>query len=214
MPAQQDKKDPLISVLGCEVRAKLVRVFSLNKDAIYIAKDFVKTLRKRDALVRGVLRNLERDGIVKKKKIPAAERRSKNLRESVGYGYNKRYPHRVFLDTIVEASMPTEQEVLAKKITQVPGVQCVVTTDVYVDRPDTVADIIIASSEDNEENLKELIRDAEKTIGRELRCIFLTINELLYRAQTNDRFIRDTLDSSHQVHVDKTGVFVGEEVSV
>ncbi|MDE0243311.1 MAG: hypothetical protein OYG31_01185 [Candidatus Kaiserbacteria bacterium] len=213
MLVRESKKDPLISIMGCEVRAKLVRVFSLNKDTVYIAKDFVKTLRKRDAVIKTVLRNLERDGIVKKKKVPAAERRSKGIRETMGYGYNKRYPHRVFLDTVVEESVPTEQEVLAKKITQVPGVQCVVTTDVYVDRPDTVADIIIASSEDNEDNLKDLIRDAEKIIGRELRCVFLTINELLYRAQTNDRFIRDTLDSSHQVHVDKTGVFVGEGAS-
>ena len=209
--AQVDKKDPLISILGSEVRAKLVRVFSLNKDVVYTPKEFAKTLRKRELIVKNVLKKLEKDGIVKKKKIPASERRSRDIRDVTGYGYNKRYSHRAFLDMMVERSVPTEQEVLAKKITQVPGVECVVTTDVFVDKPDTLADIIVASSEDNERDLRGLIRETEQAIGRELRCVFLSLNELLYRAQTNDRFIRDTRDSTHHVHVDKTGVFAGEE---
>lgn len=210
MSVQADRKDPLVSIMGSDIRAKLIRVFSLNKDTLYRSKEFAKTLKKREPLLKAMLKKLEKDGIIKKKKIPSAERKSKGIRETMGYGYNKRYPHRAFLDMLVERSVPTEQDILAKRITQMPGVQCVVTTDIFVDKPEVVADVIIVSSEDNEEDLKELIRETEQVVGRELQCVFFTPNELFYRAQTNDRFIRDTLDGSYHVHVDKTGVFLGD----
>ena len=65
--------------------------------------------------------------------------------------------------------MPTERKFLAGKITKVPGVQCVVTTGVFVEKQKEQIDIIVASSEENEADLKALVQEAEKAIGRELR---------------------------------------------
>lgn len=200
-------KDPLISIIGNELRVKMLRVFVLNKDAVYTAKEFAKTLRKREQSVKDELRQMEKDRVIKKKKIAQAERKNKDSKETSGYGFNKRYTHQIFLEKIIRESVPSEKEVLAKKIARVPGVQCIITTDIFDEAPTTQIDLVVASSKDNEALLRELVKDAEQMIGRELRCAFLTVNDLIYRIQVNDKFMRDILDGTYQVHLDKTGSF-------
>ena len=201
-----DQQDPLYSIIGDTVRVKLLRVFVLNKDSLYVAKDFTKTLRKREQSIKESLRWLEQDGIIMKKKLPVAERKSKGVRELKGYGFNKRYPHREFLDMLIRESLPTEKDVLAKKIVRVPGVRCVITTDVFVEKRGRCVDLMVASVENNDLYLQNMVQLAEQSIGRELRCVFLTVNDLLHRIHTNDRFIRNILEERHTVHLDKVGL--------
>ena len=199
-------KDPLESIIGDAVRVRMLRLFVLNPEMIYTPKEFAKILRKNEPVVRSTLRTLERDGIVKKKKIPSARRKHEGVRETVGYGFNRRYAHQGFLEQIIRESMPTEKDVLAKNIARVPGVQCIITVDVFTDKSDDQVDLIVASSRQNEKMLRQLIQKAESTIGRELRCAFLTTNDLMHRIQTNDKFIRDVLDDRHRVHIDRAGI--------
>ena len=201
-----DKHDPLYSIIGDATRVKMLRVFVMNKDSLYVAGDFTKALRKREDSVKESLRWLYQDGIVVKKKFSAVERRSKGIRELKGYGFNKRYPHREFLDMLIRESLPTEQDVLAKKIVRVPGVRCVVTTDVFVEKRGGRVDLVVASAESDESHLQNVVQSAERLIGRELRCVFLTVNDLLHRIRTNDRFIRSILEEKHTVHLDKVGL--------
>ena len=201
-----NQQDPLYSIIGDDIRVKLLRVFALNKDSFYTVKDFKKTLRKQEPAIKENLKWLEQDGIIKKKKISAAERKSKGIKELKGYTFNKRYPHREFLDMVVKESLPSEKEILAKKITRVPGVRCVITTDVFVEKRNGYVDLIVASVEDNETDLQNMVQKAEQVIGRELQCAFLTVNDLLHRIRTNDRFIRNILEEKHNIHLDKVGL--------
>ena len=200
-------RDPLESVVGDEIRAKLLRLFVLNTDFVYTVSDFSKALKKKDQALSLSLRRLERDGIIRKKKISKTDQRSRNISKSIGCGFNKRYVHRDFLERLVRISVPTEEDALAKKIIRVPGVQCVVMADVFVEKPRNRVDLIVASSEENEHDLRVLVQDSERVIGRELRCTFLTVNDLLYRIRMNDRFIRAILEGEgYSVYLDKVGL--------
>ena len=199
--------DPLESIVGDELRVKLLRVFVLNKDAIYIAKDFVKTLRRREQTIKETLRWLERDNLIKKKKLSKTERQERGVRETIGYGFNKRYTHREFLEHIIKDSMPSEQDLLAKKLAGVQGVQCVVTIDMFVDKTAQHPDVVIISSEKSDIVIKQLIRSAEQTIGKELQYSLLTMNDFVHRMQIQDKFIADILESEYQIHLDRPGFF-------
>lgn len=201
-----NQQDPLYSIIGDSIRVKMLRVFVMNKDSLYVVKDFTKTLRKQEQPIKDSLRWLEQDGIIVKKKLSVAERKSRDLRELKGYGFNKRYPHREFLDKVIRESLPTEKDVLAKKIVRVPGVRCVITTDVFVEKRGGCVDLMVASTEDNDLHLQNMVQLAERSIGRELRCAFLTVNDLLHRIRTNDRFIRSILEEKHTVHLDRVGL--------
>ena len=201
------QKDPLNSIVGDDTRVKLLRVFALNQDFVYTVGNFVGTLRKREQSVKTALKLLERDGIIRKKKIPLAGREEDSVARGIGYGFNKRYAHREFLKKIVQESMPTERDFLVKKIVRVPGVRYVVVADVFIEKPKEGVDLVIASSENNEIELKSLVQESERVIGRELRCVFLTVNDLLHRVRTNDKFIRDILEGKrYSVCFDKVGL--------
>ena len=200
------QQDPLYSIIGDTIRVKMLRIFTLNKDSLYVVKDFTKALRKREESVEESLKWLEQDTIIIKKKFSVSERKSRGIRELKGYGFNKRYAHREFLDMLIRKSLPTEKDILAKKIVRVPGVQCVVTTDVFVEKRDGCIDLMVASADNNESHLQKMVQLAERSIGRELRCVFLTVNDLLHRLHTNDRFIRSILEEEHTIHLDKIGL--------
>ena len=200
------KSDPLYSIVGDEIRVKLLRVFTLNKDTIYSSKDFTKTLRKQELVIKEVLKWLEKDGIIKKRKFSPAEKKEKDTKELRGYMFNGRYPHQKFLDKIIKESLPTEKELLAKKVARIPGVRCVVTTDMFVEKRDGHADLIVASVEDNEPDLRNMVQEAEQSIGREIQYVFLTVNDLLYRIRINDKFIWNILDGNYNIHLDKVGL--------
>ena len=201
--------DPLESIIGDEIRVKLLRVFVLNQDTLYIAKDFVKTLRRREPTIKETLRWLERDGILKKKKLSKAERQERGVRETVGYGFNKRYVHQEFLERIIRDSMPTEKDLLAKKLTTLPGVQCVITVNMFVNKTLTNPDILIVSSENSDLIVKQIIQSAERVIGKELKYSFLTENDFIHRMQIQDKFVTDIFDSEYKIHLDRLGVFKG-----
>ena len=200
--------DPLESIIGDEVRAKLLRLFILNKDFIYTIADFSGALQKQDLVLRAALRRLERDSIIRKKKISKPHQKNRGISRAVGYGFNKRYSHRDFLDSVVQGSIPTEKDILAGKIARVSGVRCVVISNIFMEKPRNHVDLIVASSEDNETEIKDLVQKTEEIIGRELRCVFLTENDLLYRVRMNDRFIRAILEEGkHTVYLDRVGLF-------
>ncbi len=199
--------DPLESIVGDALRVKMLRVFVLNPETVYTVKEFMKVFRKREPAVRETLKWLDQDGIIKKKKIPQARRKNEGIRETVGFGFNKRYAHQEFLEKIIRDSIPTERDIVAKKLSRAPGVQCVITVDIFVDNPEREVDVVVASSQKNDAILRSLIQETEQEVGRELRCAFLTVNDLIHRIQTNDRFIRAVLDGQHRVHIDKIGIF-------
>ena len=203
-------KDPLESIIGDPIRVKLLRIFVSDKDTIYSVKEFAGALRRKDSLIQTILRNMEKDGLIMKKKLSPAKRKRDNLRETHGYGFNKRYTHKDFLEKIIKDSMPNERDMLAKKLARVPGVQCVVTTDIFLNDSSGNMDVLVASRDNNEAFLKNIIQETEKLIGRELHCAFLTVNDFMYRIQTKDKFIHDILAGEHRVHVDRAGIFRGQ----
>ena len=205
----ENRKDPLLSVVGDTIRVKLLRVFVLNKDSVHTAGEFARVLRKRLVSVRQVLKDLEEEKIIKKKKLTTKERQKEGVRDLKGYIFNKRYPYCDFLEKIVRDSMPGEKDLLAKKVARVPGVQCVVTTNALVE--DSDVDLVVASSEDNEAHLKDLVQNVEQSIGKELCCVFLSVNDLLHRVRMRDRFIRNILESEHSVHLDNVGLLERRE---
>lgn len=199
-------KDPLVSIIGDGVRVSVLRACVLNPDMIYTEKDFVKSLRRHLPGVRASLKKMERDGLLIKKKISERDRKKRAIKEKTGYALNRRYRHLAFLREVIESSLPNEKDMLVRKIARVPGVKFVLTADIHKDKGGRGVDIVVASANGNFVVVEQVIRNAEKEMGRELLCSLMSVNDLAFRIQTNDRFLSDILSSEHTVHIDRMGL--------
>ena len=200
-------KDPLVSIIGDELRARLLRVFVFENERIFIPKEMQKIIKKSLADVQSELKYLEKDGIIIKKKLTKSQKEEKECRESSGYVYNLKYSHRDFLEKIVKESTPSETEVLIKKITKIPGVCILITTGIFNNKKKSDVDMVIASNKENEKLLRDKIQEVEKEIGRELKCSLLSVNDFVFRMQTRDKFLREIFDGDYMVCLDKVGIF-------
>lgn len=203
----KSKKDPLLSVLGNEIRSTLLRLFIFDKERIFTSKEIQKIIKKKITSIQSELKNLEKEGLVCKKKFTKAQKNERGSRESGGFVYNSRYIHRNFLESMVESSTPSERDLLAKKISRVPGIRILITTDIFNDNAKNDVDIVIASNKNNDILLQEKIQEVEREIGKELKCSLLSVNDFVFRVETRDKFLREVFDGEYIVHIDRIGIF-------
>lgn len=202
----KNQDNPLVSIIGDEQRVSLLRLFALNPEVTHAPQEIAKALKKPLPKVKDTLKKLEKDKIVIKKKIPLSQQRERKLNASEGYAFNARYKHTDFLRDLLKATMPNERDLLVSKIGRVPGVKLVLTTDLFGGAGKKQADMLIASSERNTQLLEQIIREAERVIGREIQYVMLSPNDMVFRLQTNDKFLKDILALEYTLHIDRLGL--------
>ncbi len=123
------------------------------------------------------------------------------------YEVNQRYEHYVplraiFADQHVEAVAPAGQVLnWQDALKQLPGVRLLLTSGVFVKGSTTSVDILIVG-ETPAIKLKKVMKDIEKSEGRDLNYSVLSYDEFYYRLSVRDKFITEILNGKYSVLVD------------
>ena len=195
--------DPLISLLGDDLRVILLRLFVLNKEEIYIPKEISRTLKKPLSKVRSELNRLERENIVRKKKLSMIEKKEKETKSVNGYIFNKRYKHLQFLTNIIMRTMPSERDFVVKKISKVPGVKLILTTDIFSEKGVRGIEMVVGCTGEKNIVLEQVISDIERNMGRDLCCAIMSVNDIEFRLKTKDKFLSDILELNPTIYLDR-----------
>ena len=205
-------KDPLISILGDDVRSKLIRLFAINRDDIFTKDEIRKSLKVSAAKLTSALRKLQLDGIIKSKKgTRTVEKKVKGKVKRVkerfdGFVFNKRYQYRAILEDLILHTVPSDRDVLVRKLASIKGIKVLITTGIFAKEVDATADILIVGDRLDEKEVESVVRGAESIVGRDLRCAILDTNDFVYRLNTHDQMVRGILDYPHFTHLDSIGV--------
>lgn len=216
------KKDALISIIGNPIRARLIRLFVLNKEAVFDIKELQKTLKVSSARLTVEINDLITDEIVKRQKgIRRIEKKTKTktkkmevkeINESfIGVSFNKKCSFRSILEDLVLHTVPSEKDTLLRQLSQLTGLKVLVTTGIFVRDNDAIADIMIAGENLDEKEFGKIVNNTEQLVGREFRCAIFDMNDFVHRLNINDRTVRDILDYPHFVHIDRLGLLEFEK---
>ena len=204
------KDDALSIITGNPLRAKLVRLFILEKDVCFHPEDLRINLKATQKDLNKELKSLERDGVIKSKKDYELleDRKGKTKRVAfTGYIFNRKFLYRAILENLVIQTIPITNRSFVKEISTTVGpLELFVTGGIFSRNARTNADILIVGDSINEERLNKIIKELEKIVGKELRYMAFNTNEFAYRYNINDKLIRDILDNSPQIHIDNIGV--------
>lgn len=199
-------KNVLENIVGDELRVKLMRLFYFHIEQVFLVEEIAKAVRKNKPQITNVLKYLVEDGILIRKKKSVPNKSGKGKKEVSGYGFNKKYKHKEFLGKLLVETSPTGKELLINKLFKVPGVKVIISTGSIIGPSNAKVDLLVASEKEAEKELISIVRESEKILGKELKCSFLTPNDLAHRIQVNDKFIRDILDNEREVHLDRLGI--------
>lgn len=187
--------DFLELILGSSARARLIKFFVLNPISKVSPQELKEKLQIDQRRVRGELDTLLKIGIIKKRKA---------LSRSLYYlnKENQFYPE---LKKIVTKCTLFPQLKSIDKITKTGHVKLVLVSGVFANNLKTRADILIVGDGVNKTRLREVIREVEAEIGRELRYATFSSEEYEYRLNMFDKFIREFFDGSHKIVLNRMG---------
>lgn len=185
------------ALFGSKIRARLIRFFTLNPDGEFASADIaLRTLLDRP----GVTVELSR--LERLKFAVCHLRRGKKL-----YSVNKDFPFFGELHNLVAKLNVNAQSQVFRRLKLVGEVKMILVSGVFLNYPKAKADLILVVNHLNRTKLKQALAHLEAEVGKDVRFVLMTMEELQYRLDMLDRFLIEFLEGPYEEVVNKVPEF-------
>lgn len=180
-------------LFGSKSRARMMRFFILNNSQEYSFSDIVSKNIINSAETRKELNAFKRAGFVK-------ERIKKGKKY---YQTNITFPFYQELERLVIKSDIFPQCNSLTNVRKIGDVKLVLTTGVFMNYAKSKLDLLLVVDNVKRSKLKTLINHLEAEVGKEIRYMLLTGEELTYRLNMLDRFLINIFKEPHEIFFSK-----------
>lgn len=204
--------DILEKLFGSAARVRMLRLFLLNPERIFDAKDVVAKSKVSPRESKRELALLEKAGLLTEKRFSkekasgAHPKRLLSKRKVAGFQLKSDFPLLSPLKNLVVSETPLNREEVVRRLRSAGKVKFLALSGIFIDEPTSRVDILVVGDNLNKRAIERSLRAIEAEIGKELRYGVLETVEFLYRLSVYDKFVRDILDFRHDRVVDKLGV--------
>ncbi len=203
----------LEKLFGTSARVKILRLFLLNPEDIFVFKDVSRRAKVSPEMARREISLLKSIDFIKEKdeKIDAVIKlkngKIKNRKKKVhGLKLNHLFPLLQPLRNILVTAAPVNREKLIKRLNGVGRMKLVILSGVFLQNNEGHIDMLLAGDSIRRGALEKLLKRLESEIGKELTYAAFSTNEFLYRFGMYDHFIRDVLDYPHEKILNKLNI--------
>ncbi len=183
----------LENLFGSRARARMLRLFLLNPEREYSIAEAAKRNMLKVADAKREIKNFKKINFITEK-----TRKRKKF-----YRLNPDFILQPELKSLVAKSSAYPQCQGLKKIRSIGNVKLAVVSGIFLDYPKSKADMILAVDNVNRRKLKNLISGIEAELGREIKYVLMSSEELKYRVNMMDRFILDFVKGPHNKIINK-----------
>lgn len=190
---RNDMADIFEILFGSKARVRLLRLLLLNSEKEFSFEDLQeKTLLRKTEITREI-------NHFKKMKL-VNERSKKNKKVLVA---NPQFPFYAELKNLFSKSDIDAQSKIFQKLNTIGEVKLVLVSGLFLNYAKSKADMILVVNNVNRTKLKAAMGYLEAEIGRDVRFVLMSGEELQYRLNMMDRFLMEFLEHSHQEIVNK-----------
>jgi len=197
------------ALFGSKTRVKLLHLFLNNPGQPFYVREITRKIDEQINSVRRELSNMLEVGIIT----------SDNADNKLYYQVNQRYDYYVPMRAIF-ANVVNDGAVAAKAediptdeynvlLSSIAGVRLAIFAGVLVRGSAAPIDILLVGNL-AAAKVKSVVKEIEKSEGRDINYSVLPYDEFYYRLSVKDKFITEILNSKHQVIIDKDKVLVKE----
>lgn len=190
------------ALFGSKTRVKLLNLFLTNPEKSFYVREITRLIDEQVNSVRRELKNLEDNRIVK----------STTEDRKLFYGINQRFKYYIPLRAIFAGAEVSENNPVqssdnlsyswSERIAKVKNfVQVFVISGVLVEGAESNIDMLLVGNNNNNA-LSEWAKEIEKSEGRELNYVILSMEDFYYRYTTRDTFISGIFSDEYRVVID------------
>ncbi len=176
-----------------------MRLFLFNSEKVFGVNEIVDRVKSNHSKVRREISILEKIDFVKR-------RVSAKNRNGYGFAMNTQFPYLLPLQNFLINTEPLHSKELIKKITKLGSIKMLIVAGVFIQDPESRADILIVGDGVKKAVLENMMKDLEAEIGKELKYAYFTTEDFKYRLSMFDKLTRDILDYPHRKILNKLGV--------
>lgn len=203
----------LEKLFGSSARVKILRLFLLNPENLFVFRDVSRRTRVSPQIGRREILLLKKIGFLKEKEekieelIKLKKGKIKNRKKKIrGLKLDPLFPLLQPLRNILVTAAPLDREKLIKRLNSVGKIKLIILAGVFIQSEDSRTDLLLVGDSIRHSALEKLLNRLEAEIGRELTYAAFSTNEFLYRFGMYDHFIRDVLDYPHEKILNKLNI--------
>ncbi len=183
----------LESLFGSKSRSRILRFFVLNPGKEITIKELKERMRIDGRRIRADINMLLRIGFLKQ-----------TTRQKVKYYMlDESFPYYVELRNLFIKANTYPQCKELKKINEAGRVKLILVSGIFLNYDKSRLDILIVCDDMSRTKLAKAIEAIEAEVGKEVRYMAMSTDELMYRLDMMDRFLIEVLSSPHDIIVNK-----------
>lgn len=180
-------------IFGTTARVKIMRLFLLNKNKVFVNADVSTRSRVSTDSARKEIRLLESIEFIKKRPN--------------GYIFNQSFKYTKELENLLVSTDVLDKEAVATSFKKVGKLKLLVVSGIFIKDKDSRVDILLVGDNLNKSKIEDSIRKMEAEVGTEMTYASFTTKDFIYRLAMYDKLVRDILDFPHEV------IFQAKELS-
>lgn len=185
--------DMLENIFGSRERARLVRFFIQNPQQIFIFSEIIKKNMLKSSKTRSELQNL-----LKIKFILKRTKKGKNF-----YQLNLNFNFYPELRNLVIKANTYPQCKSLERLKKIGNMKLIVISGVFINYTKGKADMILVGDSISKAKLRNVMKNLEAEIGKEINFVLMTMDEFKYRMNMLDKFVLGFLEGPHEEIVNK-----------
>lgn len=176
------------SLFGSKARSRLLRFFVLNPGTEYSVTDVAeKTMVNRTEISRELTR------LAKMKFVFEKVRKGKKT-----FIVNENFPFYIELKSLVSKLNVHAQSQVFRKLKVIGEVKLILISGLFLNYPKSKADMVLVVNNVNRTKLRHAINHLEAEVGKEIRFVLMSSEELHYRLNMLDRFFIEFLEGPYE----------------
>jgi len=194
------------ALFGSKTRVKLLHLFLNNPGKSFFVREITRKIDEQINSVRRELSNMLNIGIIT----------SDSSDNKLYYQVNQRYEYYVPLRSIFGDSTVDVKEVKASDdgdlverygslLGDISGLRLAILSGVLVKDSAAAVDVLMVGNM-APARIKALMKDIEKSEGRELNYSVMSHDDFYYRLSVRDKFITEIINGKHKVIIDKDNI--------
>lgn len=184
--------DILDKLLGGAARVRLLRLFLLNPDTAFSAREVGAKSKVTGSTLRKELTALKSIRFIKK--------------AGTGYKLSRSFTFLAPLRELLFSTEPFRDEEIIGRFKNGGQMKLVVVSGLFTQNNDSRIDVLLVGDRLKRAKIERALKDMESEIGKELAYAIFETPEFKYRMEVYDKFVRDILDYPHKVLLDKIGI--------
>ncbi|MEI6316766.1 MAG: hypothetical protein WCO65_03545 [bacterium] len=189
--------DTLGSIFNSPARVKIMRLFLLNQENVFVSSAVATRSNVSSTIVRRELAVLSKSHFIKRKK----ERQNGKMIE--GWMFDPKFEYTTSLTNLLFGTEFVDKVELARKFKRSGRIKLLLLSGVFTHTTNAKLDLLLVGDNLRRPVVERIIRSLEAEIGKEISYAAFETGEFVYRASMYDKLIRDVIDFPHETAINQ-----------